>query len=82
MKFRKKPNAEAQMMMGQIFNEMKTAIIYFYYRHKKSSLELLCLILFLFFLLAAFILITSTIKEKEIAKYPLAQALHGFQNYI
>jgi hypothetical protein len=32
-------NAEAQMMMGQIFNGMKTGK-YFNFRHKKSSKEL------------------------------------------
>jgi uncharacterized Tic20 family protein len=59
---------------------MKTGKSYFFIiRHKKSPLELFMSNTIFIFLLAAFILITSTIKEKEIAKYkyPLAQALHG-----
>jgi uncharacterized Tic20 family protein len=49
---------------------------------KKALLELFMSNTIFIFLLAAFILITSTIKEKEIAKYkyPLAQALHGSKN--
>jgi hypothetical protein len=68
MKFRKKffLNAETQMMMGQIFNEMKTANhIVFLLDIKKALKELFMSTIFIFFL-AAFINY-FTIKEKEIA---------------
>jgi hypothetical protein len=60
-------NAETQMMMGQIFNGMKTANHTVLIRHKKK-LKRAFFMSILFYFLLAFILITSTM-EKEIAKY-------------
>jgi hypothetical protein len=75
-------NAEAQMMMGQIFNEMKTGKSYCFnlLDIKKVRAFFMSNTIFIFFL-AAFILITSTIKgERDEIQIPsLAQALHGFQ---
>jgi glycerol-3-phosphate O-acyltransferase len=76
MKFQIVLNAEAQMMMVQIFNVMKTANHIVLFRHKKSLLSFFMSNTILFFFFLEAFINYFTIKEKEIAKNTLWYRSH------